>query len=72
MTTTYASLISIPVRPIASPLAEIAMALSIDYGLLLNRRELGHFDGCTDELPVLIAYHGRIYDVTGRALGRRE
>jgi predicted heme/steroid binding protein len=67
MTARFASLMSVPVKRIAGSMATTAAALQLDYGLLLNRRELARFDGCTDELPVLIAYRGRIYDVTGCA-----
>lgn len=72
MTTVNASLMSVPVKHMQSLVAETTMALSADYGLLLNRRELRRFNGCTDELPVLIAYQGRIYDVTNRAPWNRE
>jgi predicted heme/steroid binding protein len=67
MTNSSASLMSVPIKPMPSSLVETTMALSVDYGLLLNRRELSRFNGRTDELPVLIAYRGRLYDVTGSA-----
>lgn len=57
---------SVPVKIARGSLAENAMNASVDYGLLLNRRELARYDGHTDELPVLIGYRGRIYDATGR------
>lgn len=67
MAASFASLMSVPVNRVPAPIAETITVSPIDYGLLLNRGELARFDGCTDELPVLIAYRGRIYDVTGRA-----
>jgi predicted heme/steroid binding protein len=65
MNTCFASLMSVPVRNGRRALFEDAVNASVDYGLLLNRRELARYDGRTDELPVLIAYRGRIYDATG-------
>lgn len=65
MTTCFASLMSVPVRNERGSMVGNVMNAPVDYGLLLNRRELARYDGCTDELPVLIAYRGRIYDATG-------
>lgn len=66
MTANFASLMSVPVRKTPPILAETASVASVEYGLLLNRYELARYDGCTEELPLLIAYRGRIYDVTDR------
>ncbi len=67
MSAMFASLMSVPVQRVADSMVATYTASQLAYGLLLNRRELARFDGCTDELPVLIAYRGRIYDVAGRA-----
>lgn len=61
-----ASLMSVPVKKMPAILAETAVVSSVEYGLLMNRYELSRYDGATDGLPVLIAYKGRIYDVTDR------
>jgi predicted heme/steroid binding protein len=66
MTANFASLMSVPVKELPRSMTEPAMISSVDYGLLVNRYELARYNGCTDELPILIAYAGRVYDVTGR------
>jgi predicted heme/steroid binding protein len=67
MTSSLETLMSVPVRRVPRPLVGSALISHTDYGLLLNRCELARYDGCTDELPALIGYRGRVYDVTGRS-----
>jgi predicted heme/steroid binding protein len=66
MAARLASLMSVPVKKLSRSMKQATKTSCVDYGLLLNRYELARYDGCTGELPVLIAYRGRIYDVTGR------
>jgi predicted heme/steroid binding protein len=66
MRASVASLMSVPVNKLPQSVVGVATVASADYGLILNRCELARYNGRTEELPVLIAYKGRIYDVTGR------
>src|SRR5680860_417498 len=66
MRASAASLMSVPVNRMPQLVAGTSAVTSADYGLILNRSELARYDGHMEELPVLIAYKGRVYDVTGR------
>lgn len=68
MTTCSASLMSVPVKNTRGSILGNPTNSPNDYGLLLNRHELARYDGCIDELPILVAYRGRIYDATDRKL----
>lgn len=65
MRASVASLMSVPVNKLPQSVVGTATVTSADYGLILNRCELARYDGHTEELPILIAYKGRVYDVTG-------
>lgn len=66
MRASAASLMSVPVNRLPQIVAGMSMVESADYGLILNRSELARYDGHVEELPILIAYKGRVYNVTGR------
>lgn len=66
MSASAVSLMSVPVNKLPQFVVGTSTVASADYGLILNRSELARYDGHTDELPILIAYKGRVYDVTGR------
>jgi predicted heme/steroid binding protein len=65
MTASSASLMSVPLKRIPASASGKSTVSYLDYGLLLNPYELARYNGSTDELPILIAYRGRIFDVTG-------
>jgi predicted heme/steroid binding protein len=66
MTALFGNLMSVPVRRGLRPFVGPATIAHGEYGLLVNRFELARYDGCIDQLPVLIGYRGRVYDITGR------
>lgn len=65
MTACFASLMSVPVKNTRGSMAEAVINPAVDYGLILNRHELARYDGRSSQLPVFVAYRGRVYDATG-------
>ena len=66
MRASAASLMSVPVNKMPQFVVGASPVVSADYGFILNRSELARYDGRVEELPILIACQGRVYNVTGR------